>query len=136
MNSLVRAFDTGFDSLFSGIPVIFDDFLQQRRVNRYDEAPRFDVVKTDEGLKIELEAPGLQKENFKITVNDGCLTVSTNIEKKDAHKFYKKSFARSWVLEKDVISDQISATYMNGILEIGVPYKKPKENKEIVIDVK
>ena len=91
--------------------------------------------KTDKYL-IGIELPGYQKENIKIDVEDGYLTVHAEInsdnEEKEEGKFVRKeryvgSCSRSFYVGNEVKSEDIKASFKNGILKIEVPKKEYKK---------
>lgn len=91
--------------------------------------------KTDEYL-ISIELPGYQKENIKIDVEDGYLTVHAEInsdnEEKEEGKFVRReryvgSCSRSFYVGNEVKSEDIKASFKNGILKIEVPKKEYKK---------
>ena len=88
--------------------------------------------KTDKYL-IGIELPGYQKENIKIDVEDGYLTVHAEInsdnEEKEEGKFVRReryvgSCSRSFYVGNEVKSEDIKASFKNGILKIEVPKKE------------
>lgn len=107
--------------------------------------PAVNVIEKDEEFAIELAAPGMKKDDFKIHLEGNVLTISS--ERKD-HKeekngnysrreFSYQSFQRSFTLpEATVESDKVSAQYNDGILNIHIPKReeaKPKPAREIKI---
>ena len=103
--------------------------------------------KTDKYL-IGIELPGYQKENIKIDVEDGYLTVHAEInsdnEEKEEGKFVRReryvgSCSRSFYVGNEVKSEDIKASFKNGILKIEVPKKEYKkelpEKKYIEIEM-
>ena len=91
--------------------------------------------KTDKYL-IGIELPGYQKENIKINVEDGYLTVHAEInsdnEEKEEGKFVRReryvgSCSRSFYVGNEVKSEDIKASFKNGILKIEVPKKEYKK---------
>lgn len=134
-----------------------------RRKNEFDllgemfEDPFFNeheskIMKTDIKEKkdkylIDVELPGYEKENIKMEIEDGYLTVhaeinSSNEEKEDG-KFVRKeryigSCSRSFYVGTEVKSEDIKASFKNGILKIEIPKKDEKkelpEKKYIQID--
>ena len=101
------------------------------------------VMKTDIKEKkdkyiIDIDLPGYEKDNIKIEVEDGYLTVhatiDSNKEEKDEGKFVRKerymgSCSRSFYVGDDVKEEDIKATFRNGILKLEVP--KVEEKKEL-----
>ena len=91
--------------------------------------------KTDKYL-IGIELPGYQKENIKIDVEDGYLTVHAEInsdnEEKEEGKFVRReryvgSCSRCFYVGNEVKSEDIKASFKNGILKIEVPKKEYKK---------
>lgn len=99
------------------------------------------IMKTDIKEKIDkylicIELPGYQKENIKIDVEDGYLTVHAEInsdnEEKEEGKFVRReryvgSCSRSFYVGNEVKSEDIKASFKNGILKIEVPKKEYKK---------
>lgn len=106
--------------------------------------PAVNIRETDDVYLIDFAAPGYQKDDFVIEVNNDVLTVSSEKKVEEVDKegdFTKKefsyeSFSRSFNLPDLVETDKIKATYKNGILEIKIPKKeeaKPKPVKQIKV---
>ena len=99
------------------------------------------IMKTDIREKkdkylIDIDLPGYDKENIKIEVEDGYLTVQatidSNTEEKDEEKFvrrerYMGTCSRSFYVGEDVKSEEIKATFKKGILRLEVPKKEEKQ---------
>jgi HSP20 family protein len=94
--------------------------------------PSVNVSETDKEFKIELAAPGLEKKDFKLSVENGILTVSSEkqSEKTEEKKNYWRKefsynqFSRSFQLPENSVSEKLDAKYDNGILNIIVPKKE------------
>ncbi|MEI6680583.1 MAG: Hsp20/alpha crystallin family protein [Mariniphaga sp.] len=107
--------------------------------------PSVNIRETESGFDVEMAAPGMQKEDFKIELNQNLLTISSEKQSEthaDAGKivsrreFSYQSFIRSFTLPAMVETDQISAKYENGILRVNIPKKeeaKPKPMKQIEV---
>ena len=125
------------ETLFS--PDIFD--------NAWDfsvKVPSANITENHKDYKIEVAAPGLEKKDFKIELENRMLTISSEKEeeKKEENKNFKRrefsysSFSRSFQLPEEVLADKIDAKYENGILRLSVPKKEvtiSKPKKEIKI---
>jgi HSP20 family protein len=106
--------------------------------------PVVDVVERESSFDINVELPGVKKEDVKITVHDGVLTVSG--EKKyeeerkgtDYHRAERAygSFQRSFTLPKGVSPEKIEASYTDGVLIISLPKVEEAKPKEIEVKVK
>lgn len=133
---LQRYFDTRpmFTELFNDM---FDNFLPAD-VNR-STVPAVNIKETDEKFNVSLAAPGLTKEDFKINVEDGVLSISTERkeEKNESNERYTRreftytSFKRSFNLPEQVEPSKISAAYENGILSIDLPKVAEEKQKNI-----
>jgi HSP20 family protein len=94
--------------------------------------PPVNIHETTEAYHLELTAPGRNKEDFKLAVDNGQLTIS--FEKKEETKteeyktirkeFSFKSFKRSFNLDDRIDSNGIQAKYENGVLELLLPKKE------------
>ena len=80
-------------------------------------------------FELELVAPGRNKEDFTIEIDDKLLTVSSDLkkDKKDLEDNYTRrefnfsSFKRAFTLPETIASDKITAAYKNGILKFTLP---------------
>ncbi len=106
--------------------------------------PAVNIAENNDEYRIEVAAPGLSKDDFKVNVENDTLTISANKEDKKEEKtetytrkeFSYTSFCRSFSLPDTVDSDKIKAEHKDGILTIHVPKReeaKPKPAREIKI---
>jgi HSP20 family protein len=94
--------------------------------------PDANIVENEKDFKIELAAPGLDRNDFKVEVNNGVLTISAEKEEeeKEENENYKRrefsysSFSRSFTLPENSVQDKIDAKYENGILRLTLPKKE------------
>jgi HSP20 family protein len=101
------------------------DWLKKQSV------PAVNVKETDKNFKIEVAAPGLSKKDFKITVDNGVLTISSEKqeEKEQKEKDYTRkefsysSFSRSFTLPENVNEDDVKANYEDGLLKLNITKK-------------
>lgn len=128
-------------------PVLSDFFgpddLTFDRVWKKDWTPSVNISEDDKKFEIEFAAPGMRKDDFKITVDNGVLTVSSEHkeEKEEKKKNYTRqeysysSFSRSFTLPENAKEDDVKATYENGILKLNVTKKEvaATKKKEIAI---
>lgn len=123
---------------------VFSDFFGGGLMNTFNKAVAVNIKEDEKSYQLEFAAPGYEKEEFKIGVENQLLTVSA--DKKDEkseegrdytrREFAYSSFQRSFNLPESVNSDAIKAEYKNGVLQVFIP-KKVEENKqkrEISID--
>jgi len=122
-------------------PVLSDSFFRENFLNDSDWAtsPAVNIVENKDGFRIEIAAPGLNKEDFHINIDKKVLVISsekeTKSESKDENdeKYYRRefgyfSFKRSFSLPEYADTDKIKATHENGILNVFIP--KREEIKE------
>lgn len=106
--------------------------------------PAVNVIEHSDHFQIEVAAPGLDKKDFRIDLDNNVLTVSSEKEMKNEEKderfmrreFSYASFSRSFSLPDAVESDKIKASHKDGVLRISIPKKeeaKRKPPKEIAI---
>lgn len=106
--------------------------------------PAVNIVETDEYFRVELAAPGLEKEDFNIQVEKDTLNIEAKKEVKEAtttEKFTRRefnytSFKRSFHLPEQVQLENIGATYEDGILKVVLPKEVEAEDNSIkTIDI-
>ena len=124
---------------------LFHDFFGGLAVNQNRSfSPLVNIIETDEHFKLELAAPGLTKEDFKINIENDVLSISAekkNEQSEKTEKYTRKefsfsSFKRSFTLPDFADAEKISAVYENGVMALVIPKKedaKPKPAREIKI---
>ena len=105
-----------FDSLFDPL------FTTATIPTRKTTSTNTKVSNEEDRFIISVAAPGLDKEDFNITITEGVLTVSTE---KTVTDFGTTSFTKTWTLPKGATPDTITADYNQGILRVNV--LKPKK---------
>ena len=101
-----------------------------------DYSVRTNVSTTDEEYRIDIVAPGLDKSDMNVKVENSQLYVSYDNENTDkTERVYYRSFTRYWKLPVDVDAASIRADYNQGILSVFVPREMPANNS-IDIDIK
>lgn len=130
----------GTKDLFNfGKMPIFDNWFDNFGLvpANFTNSPKVNVKETDKAYEIEIANPGFGKDETKIEVKNGIITVSMNSENKEddetENKYHvkqwsKSSYEESWNLPENVIEDQISAKNTDGVLTITLPkYEDDKE---------
>lgn len=113
-------------------------------VNSQNQFPAVNIKENEDSFEILLAAPGLNKEDFAIEVDENILKVSSEFkqneeakeEKFSRREFNFSSFKRAFTLPETVNEDKIEASYVNGILQLVLPKKEealPKEKRSIQI---
>lgn len=138
---------------FSNQPSVFDRFFEgdlfdwsNRNFSQTNTTlPSVNIKEDADAYKVEVAAPGFEKEDFKLELNHNLLTVSSEKkienETKEGEVFTKRefsyqSFSRSFTLPQTADSERIQASYEKGILQITIPKKeeaKPKPARMIEI---
>lgn len=113
---------------------VFDDFFNSipARTNFSGTLPAVNVKETEDDYQVELAVPGLKKEDFKVEINEGVLTIAAerktdNEEKKEGYtrrEFSYTNFTRRFTLPETADEKNISASYNDGILAISLPKKE------------
>ena len=141
-NSYYPSFTNFFDNFFGNNLM---DWSNSNYSDTNTTLPAVNVRETDESFEIEVAAPGMDKKDFKINLENEVLTISS--EKKDEKKekngkfsrreFSYQSFQRSFTIPNSVVEgNEIKARYNDGILVISLPKKeeaKPRPPREIKI---
>lgn len=127
----------------SWLPDVFNDIFDNNRFVKADAmAPSVNIAEDDKNFTIEIAAPGMTKEDFKIHVDDnGDLVINmekqTNKEEKENNncrylrrEFSYSKFTQALTLPDNVEKENISASVKDGILSITLP-KRVEEAKVI-----
>ena len=131
-------------------PGIFDDFFgmdhypAHYRRNGFKTLPAVNISEGENEFTIEVAAPGLEKKDFKINLDNNCLTIASVREdnKEEVMDQYTRrefgyaSFQRTFVLPESVDGEKIKANYADGILNVQLPKKeeaKPKPARTIKV---
>jgi HSP20 family protein len=103
--------------------------------------PSANIKENESTFTLDLAAPGLKKDDFKIEINNGVLTISA--EKKEEkneendkfnrREFYYNSFSRSFTLPTNISENQIKASYENGLLKLIIPKLGTENNAKKII---
>jgi HSP20 family protein len=151
MKTLVRT----NGSLFPSMPSLLNDFLADDWLNSSlanwkssgATLPAVNVRETNDDFRIEVAAPGMKRDDFKVELDNNVLTISSqredSREEKDKdggytrREFSYQSFQRSFTLpETRVEGEKIAAKYVDGILQITIPKReeaKVKPAKQIAV---
>ncbi|MCG8319615.1 MAG: Hsp20/alpha crystallin family protein [Cytophagales bacterium] len=130
MTNLIRS-----SRLFPNFPKMFTDFFDDDlEVGNgwLSRVPAANIREDDNEFTVELAAPGLDKRDFHINIENGNLTIScekkeeSEVKEKDytRKEFNYSSFYRSFMLPGSVDQDKIKANYQDGVLKLGLPKKE------------
>ena len=115
----------------------FDDFAPMPRMGKFDM--KCDIYEKKGNVHIEIEVPGFDKNDIKLDVEDGILTIEAtkNEEKEDEEKnYYKKERVYGSVKRQfnvgNIDESKIDAKFDKGLLKISFPKEEKKETKKFI----
>ena len=126
---LQKSFNNLMDDFFTTVPSIFrDDFVTPA----FRSFILVNVKETENDYVLEVVAPGFQKDDFKINLDNNTLTISADTKEetqKSNEKFIRKefkqqSFSRSFIIDENIDADSVSAKYVNGVLTLNLAKKQ------------
>jgi len=113
---------------------VFDDFFKPMFFEETKEL-KTDIKENETDYELDLALPGYGKDEIKVSLDNGYLTVSAAKQKKedDENNYIRREIAestsRSYYIGTDISQEQIKAKYDNGILCLTVPKSQPKQVK-------
>ncbi len=133
-----RNFDNMVDELFSGLPVVLNDGYNFLTKPGYVPV---NIKENTNGYSLEVIAPGFEKSDFKVNIDNNILTISaekkseekTENEKQVRKEYSYRSFKRSFTIDDKIDATAIDASYVNGVLTLNLP--KRTEVKEAAKDI-
>jgi HSP20 family protein len=134
-------------NLFNPLPTLFDDFFNRDLFNwgnsnfsdTNTSIPAVNIKETAENYEVEVAAPGMTKNDFKVELDGNMHTISSERndqkEDRDGDRYFRRefsyqSFQRTFNLQKEVVDiDKIEAKYENGLLHLLIPKKEEAKQK-------
>lgn len=124
-----------------------DDFWGFQGINQQgDFSVPVNIRETGKTYEMSLVAPGLRKEDFKLSVNNDLLTISYEQKEEQTeqnktegwirNEYKMKSFSRNFNLDDNVDVNKITASYDSGILHLTLPKKESAQKLSKTIEVK
>lgn len=136
----------------------FDDFMRDfpfyddREMKRMEKklhgrhgknVMKTDIQETDKDYILEMDLPGFSKDEVKVSLENGYLTISAakglnkdEKEKKNGRYIRRERYAgacqRSFYVGENISQDDISAEFKHGILKLSIPKKEPAEEKTYI----
>lgn len=124
---------------------LFDDLLNVNwnnpalwsSTNKSSFSPAVNIFETSDAYHLELNVPGRNKEDFKVNVENGLLTISYEKPEEKQPEDFKtvrrefgfKNFSRSFHVDETVNTENIQAKYENGLLKFFLPKKEQPKNE-------
>ena len=141
MEQVARRMNQVFSDLEKGVSVEYSSF-----------SPRIDIAEDEKNLFVYVELPGLKKEDVKITISDDRILFIKGEKKReyepekdgevntDARTYIRAEraygeFNRSFALPENINSDNVNASFNNGVLTISLLKIEPVKPKEIEIQI-
>jgi HSP20 family protein len=141
-----RGFNSFVDELFTELPVLFKNGTGQSQWKGFVPV---NIAETEKGYTLEVVAPGFEKTDFKVSLDQQILTISA--EKKEEVKddsendrnkklvrteYNYRSFKRSFTLDEKIDASSIEAQYVNGVLALNLPKKETVKDSAKEINIK
>ena len=123
---------------------LFSEFPNNFELSSYS-FPKLDLMEDEKFITIIAELPGVNKDDVKIVLEDGVLTLSgekkSDVKEDDKINFSRNErefgkFERKFELVEDINPDEVKANFNNGLLKIMIAKLTPEEPKERIIEVK
>jgi HSP20 family protein len=106
-------------------------------------APLVDIIEDDKEYQVKVELPEIKKEEVKVSVDEGVLTISgeRTIEKEEKGKKYRRverahgSFSRSFSLPEDADAGKVTAELKDGVLKVHLPKTERAKPKSVEVKI-
>ncbi|WPP48654.1 Hsp20/alpha crystallin family protein [Catalinimonas niigatensis] len=132
------------DRYVPSVAQFFDDFFTRdffdwpSTSNTGTTIPKVNIQETDNEFRVEMAAPGMKKDDFKVELDNNVLSISSEFSKDEAQhtdskysrrEFSYQSFQRSFRLPETVEADKIKAKYEDGVLHLLIPKREEAKRK-------
>lgn len=130
------------------ISSIFDEFFSNSPLGNFDLPivnirPSVDIMEEDDKVTLKADMPGLDKNDIKVVVSDGLLTIEGNRNESREEKGrgfarterFMGTFSRSFNLPAWADGSKVSADYKNGVLTVTIPKTEQARPKQIEVKV-
>ncbi|UKN02185.1 Hsp20/alpha crystallin family protein [Paracrocinitomix mangrovi] len=131
-----------FDQFFNDFFFAPANTIKEGKRRLFGETPAVNIQEGEEGYNISVAAPGMKKEDFKIEINEGVLTISSekseenesSAENYTRREYNYSSFERKFTMPENAQEEEIKAAYTDGILKIEIPKMKEAaiEKKKLI----
>jgi HSP20 family protein len=129
-----------FQDMFPG--GLWSSPFERRQMPLGARIPKVDIIDEEDHVKLIVEAPGVNKEDLDVSVNDHTVTIRGKTESRDETKeanFYRceieqGEFSRTLSLPAEVIGDKSNAKLVDGLLEVTIPKREQSKRRSIKIN--
>lgn len=131
----LSVFKNAFDDFFT------DSLFKTKEVKNW--APAVDILDKGDAVELKVEIPGMKKEEISVNIEDRVLTISGEHKAETEEKkgrYYRRerktgSFKRTFALSDELLADEVTADYRDGILTITLKKNAVKEDvKQIMVN--
>ena len=93
----------------------------------YPKKDKFsNVIDNNNDYRLQLAVPGLSKDDVKLSINDGIITISYEESKSDKNYSFTRSFKKEFTLPENIDENNINGKIENGVLEVIIPKTEKK----------
>ena len=121
----------------------FNDFFGLDRNTKYNEVMKTDIIDHDDSYEMKIDLPEVNKEDVKMSLEDGYLTIEAKVEKNTENndKYIRKEryygeYKRSYYIGDNVKEEDIDAKLENGVLNLTIKKKELKAPEKKYIEIK
>ena len=123
------------------LPLLRDSGEEDFTVTEW--SPPVDIAEDDKEYTVKAELPGLNKENIKVSVEGGVLSIAgeRKVEKEEKNKKYHRiersygSFTRSFTLPEDASGEKVNAEFKDGVLKVHLPKEEKAKSKSVEVKI-
>ena len=138
-----REFSTLQDRMNRLFRESYNDAGRDESLTTSSFAPAVDVYEDEHKVALKIEVPGIEEKDIDVRVENNTLTVQgeRKIEKEEKEENYRRverqygSFTRTFTLPQTVDTENVSASYDKGVLNITLPKKAEAKPKQIKVNV-
>jgi HSP20 family protein len=127
--------------LFSRFPTRMGDDKEES-ISTAEWAPLVDITEDDKEYLIKAELPDVKKEDVKVAVENGRLTITgeRKFEKEESKKYHRVErlygrFVRSFIVPDIAEADKVSAEFADGVLKVHLPKSEKAKPRQIEVKV-
>ena len=128
---------------FEFLDPFFNDFFGLDRNVKYNEVMKTDIIDHDDKYEMRIDLPNINKEDVKMSLEDGYLTIEANVNKENEtnEKFIRKEryygkYERSYYIGDNIKEEDIEAKLENGVLTLDIKKVEPTKPEKKYIAIK
>lgn len=134
-------FNSFVDDFFTELPALFKNDFNNSGNKVFVPV---NVLETDKSYRMEVVAPGFDKADFKVNLEDNLLVIAAEkkaetkneTEKQIRREYSFRSFKRSFTVDEKIDATKIEASYINGVLTLNLPKKEEVKTAATEITIK